>query len=150
MNYSTAVLLINPRIRAIETAYEKDTEGRKAPRSIFKTLDASIKEGDYVIVPTDTRHSKTVVLVTGVDIDIDFESSVQVGWVIDRVNTADHDKIQTEEKKWIEQIKAAEKRRKREEIKKSMLDMYQDEGIEKMAIANMSGITAIEAAGTEE
>lgn len=144
MNYSTAVMLINQNIRAIKTIYEPDTNTHKQTRTTFKTLDNSIAVGDYVVVPTDTRHGKTVVLVTEVDVDVDFESSVVVEWVIDKISTEQNQKILDEEVKWIEALKASEKRRKREEIKKSMLEMYQDDGIEKLPIANMQSPAAIE------
>lgn len=142
MNYSTAVMLINPNIRAIKTTYEPDyTDGRgvvvKKDRIIFKTLDTSIKKGDLVIVPSGTRHKNTVVLVDEVDVEVDFESETQIGWIIDRVDMANANTVAAEETKWIEQIKAAEKRRKREELKKSMIDMYQDSGIDKLPIAHM-------------
>lgn len=144
MNYSRAVMLINENIRAIETIYEPDTDKVKATRKIYKSLDKSIKTGDMVIIPTTTRHGLTVVKVVGVDVDIDFESPEKIEWIVDKVNAAESSRILEEEEKWIEQLKAAEKRRKREEIKKSMLDMYQDDGIEKLPIANMADMHVIE------
>lgn len=138
MNYSTAVMLINTNIRAIKVTYELDTDKLRQQRYTYKTLDASIKVGDYVIVPTETRHNMTVCRVEEVDVDVDFEDSTEIKWIVDRVNKGDHDNILKEESKWIEALKQSEKRRKREEIKKSMLEMYQDEGIEKLPIANMA------------
>ncbi len=117
MNYSTAVMLINPNIRAIKTIYEPETErGCAQTRYIFKTLDPSIKEGDYVVVPTDTRHEMTVVLVVEVDAEVDFESAIEIKWVINRVSTEESENVLSEEKKWIE----------------------------KLPIANMSGVPSIE------
>lgn len=140
MNYSTAVMLINQNIRAVKTVYEKDViGGTKYPRVIFKTLDKTIKPGDFVVVPTETRHGMTVVMVDEVDVDVDFESTTQVKWIVSKVLTDEHQNILGEEGKWIEALKASEKRRKREEIKKNMLEMYEDDGIAKLPIANMSG-----------
>lgn len=151
MNYSTAVMLINANIRAIKTIYKPDilrADGKSAlneVRTIYKTLDPDLKKGDLVVVPTATRHGMTVVLVDEVDVEVDFESPVQVGWVIDKVSKDAVDKILLEEGKWIEMLKASEKRKKREEIKKSMLAMYDDEGIEKLPITNMSEKSAVPA-----
>ncbi len=75
MNYSTAIFLINPKVRAIAAVYEPDTDNRKAPRTIFKTFDSTIEVGDYILVPTDTRHKMTVNKVVEVDVEPDLESS---------------------------------------------------------------------------
>ncbi len=150
MNYSTAVMLINPNIRAIKTIYKPDTlrlDGKSTmnePRVIYKTLDTTIKKGDLVVVETHTRHGMTAVLVDEVDVEVDFESDVQVRWVVDKVDTAQLKTIQTEEAKWIDALRASEKRSKREEIKKKMLEMYQDAGVEKLPIASLGAPVAIE------
>jgi len=151
MNYTTAVMLINPNIRAIRTTYEKDicdAQGKVVnarPRVIYKTLDTSIKLGDLVIVPTSTRHGTTAVLVDGVDVEVDFESETAIGWIIDKVDATNHTLVLAEEGKWIEQLKASEKRAKREEIKKKMFDMYADTGIDKLPIANMMDAASAQA-----
>lgn len=153
MNYSTAVMLINPNIRAIKTIYEPDalnsTGGvvKVGQRYTFKTLDPSIQKGDFVVVPTNTRHGFTVVKVEEVDAEIDFEAGIELKWIVDKVSIADYSSVQIEEGKWIDALKASEKRAKREEIKKKMIDMYKDDGIDKLPIANMSGIVAIENKG---
>lgn len=140
MNYSTAVMLINQNIRAIKTIYEPDViTSRPQERYIFKTLDNSIKKGDFVVVPTDTRHKLTVVLVDEVDVEVDFESDVEIKWVVSRVSIEESKKVLLEETKWIEALKDSEKRRKREEIKKNMLAMYDGEKtMESLPIANMT------------
>lgn len=153
MNYTTAVMLINPNIRAIKTIYEPDvtdSSGRvtkAGQRYTFKTLDTSIKAGDLVVVPTNTRHNFTVVKVEECDVEVDFESEIQLKWIVDKVDQANNTLVLAEETKWIEQLKASEKRAKREEIKKKMFDMYADTGIDKLPIANMmdaASATAIE------
>lgn len=158
MNYSTAVMLINTNIRAIKVIYEPETDDQipqrvkdtgKKPikgqiRYVLKTLDKNIQAGDYVVVPTTTRHGLTVVLVDEVDVEVDFDSAAEIKWVISRIDLSDSKTIAAEEIKWIDALKASEKRRKREEIKKNLLDMYKDDGIEKLAIANMGSASAIE------
>lgn len=144
MNYTTAVMLINDNIRAVNGIYEVEIDGRKQPRTMFKTLDKTVKVGDLVVVPTDTRHNMTVVKITEVDIDVNFEDQTPVKWVISKVYQDEYDGILLEEQKWIEAIKESEKRRKREELKKNMLEMYREDGIEKLPIANMGTASAIE------
>lgn len=136
MNYSTAVMLINENIRAISAIYEVDGVNTKAPRTTFKTLDNDIQIGDYVIVPSGTRHNRTVVKVVDVDVEVDFESITPIEWVIDRIDTAAHDKIIAEESKWITTLKASQRLAKREEIKNKVLGFHKEE-LSKMAIANM-------------
>ena len=73
------------------------------------------------------------------DVEVDFESSIDIKWIIGRVPVEEHNEVIKEETKWIDTLKASEKRRKREEIKKNMIDMYNDEDtdIESLAIAHM-------------
>lgn len=117
MNYSTAVFLINKHARAIVATYEADD---KAPRTTFKTLDPSIKEGDYVIVETDTRHKITVCKVVETDVDFDFDTPAKMSWVIGKVDRAAFDLTLQQEQSAIAAIKSAELRKKREDLKKSM------------------------------
>ena len=143
MNYSTAVMLINENIRAVKVIYEPELQANGSKRTqtpyLFKTLDQSIKNGDYVVVPTTTRHGMTVVQVLEADAEVDFESSVEIKWLIGKVDLTDSTKIAAEEAKCIEALKLSEKNRKRNEIKKNLLATYEDAGLEKLAIANMGG-----------
>lgn len=118
MNNSTAIFLINDKVRAVGVTYEAaDT----SPITIFKTMDPSIKEDDYVVVPTDTRHKMTVCKVKHVDVEIDLDSSVQIGWVVGKVDRVNVEKIEAMEADFIRQVHAAEKNRKREELRSSLL-----------------------------
>lgn len=142
MNYSSAVMLINPNIRAIKVIYESEKENPRQSQYTFKTLDPTIAKDDLVIVPTDTRHGMTVVKVAEVDVEIDFDSNVELKWAVDKVQSENYTTVLEQEAVWIEAIKASEKRKKREELKKSMIDMYQDDGIENLGIAKLSLTTA--------
>jgi len=144
MNYTTAVMLINTNIRAIKCTYEPDTDRITQSRTLFKTLDKSIAIGDYVVVPTDTRHKMTVVKVVEVDTDVDFEDPTQVGWIIGKVSIADYTQITTEEERAIKQIKDAEKLKKRNELRDSLL-ASQAEVLKALPIATMGDAPAIDA-----
>lgn len=117
MNYTTAVLLINKNIRAVLGQYEEHSK-----KTVFKTIDQELKVDDIAVVESDTRWNKTVVKITDVDVDVDFDSSTPVGWVVGKVDTAEHDGIIKMEAKAIDMIKKGELRKRREDIRKNTLD----------------------------
>ena len=150
MNYSSAVMLINQNIRAIKVSYDLNSQGNPVGNYTFKTLDQTIDIGDIVVVPTDSRHNFTCVRVEEIDIDVDFECTTLLKWIVGKADMAAHENILSEEKKWIDTLKAAEKRRKREELKKSMFDLYEnpDTDFKGLAITNMTGATPAISADT--
>lgn len=129
MNYSTAVFLINKNVRAILTVYEEYTNDAEATRKavMHKTLDTTIKAGDYVIVPTTNRHKMTVVKVFKVDVDVDFDCDVQVNWIIGKVDTAAYDGVLGQEQQATATIRSAEAQSKREELKKKLLNLNEEQ-----------------------
>lgn len=137
MNYSTAVFLINKHVRCILATYEAD---EKAKRTQFKTLDDAIKIGDFVIVPTDTRHKMTVCKVVDVDVDVDFDSQEQMQWVIGIVDLADHSQVLSQEAKAIQTIKSAELREKRTKLADALFANTKDD-LKTLEIADMNGGT---------
>lgn len=118
MNYSTAIFLISDEIRAVEATYEAADDAR---RTVFKTFDDNIQVDDYVVVPTDTRHKMTVCKIVEVDVDIDFDTKAEIGWIVGVVDRADFEKISTQEAEAIAKIKTAEKRRKRDKLRASLI-----------------------------
>lgn len=118
MNHSTAVFLINDHVRAIMGVYESDD---KAKRVMFKTLDPTIKVGDYVLVPTETRHKMSVNKVVECDVDVDFDSSVHVAWVIAKIDRAPYDTILVQEADAIQTIGSAEVKKKRDDLREALL-----------------------------
>ncbi|MCK5614791.1 hypothetical protein KAR91_73700 [Candidatus Pacearchaeota archaeon] len=138
MNYSTAIFLTDAPVRSIAVTYEKidmsqDTtkqmkytpaylSGGSLPNDavVFKTMDTDVKIGDFVIVPTDTRHGMTVCKVVGADFEIDFESDKECHWIVGTVNTLDFEKIRQLEEKVIIKIKDGEVNNKRAEMRKSL------------------------------
>lgn len=120
MNYTTAVFLINPDARAIQCTYDEKEGGTKLQSYTFKTLDKAIKVDDLVVVPTSTRHNMTVVKVVAVDIDIDVDTPHEIKWVVGKVDLLTHQKLLDMEAEAITTIKAAEMRKKREELAKTL------------------------------
>jgi len=131
-NYSTAVFFIDERVRAIKAIYEKDTERTQAPREIFKTLDQNLKKGDYIIVPTDSRHNMSVLEVVEVDVRLDLLSTANVKWVIGKINLDDYKKITAWEDGAIAKMQNAEAAKKRKELAATMGEYF--EGIEPLKL----------------
>ena len=119
MNYSRAIFLISDDVRAVNVTYQDDED---APRTMYKTLNQDIKVNDYVVIPTDTRHKMTVCKVVEVDVEPDLEASSDLKWVIGVVDRANFDAIWAQEQEAIDKIKAAEKRRKRAELRETLLE----------------------------
>ncbi len=143
MNYSTAVMLLNPAVRAIACSYEPGPKGGKPSTYVFKTLDPAIKPGDYVVVPTETRWEMTINRVEEVDVEFDFDSSVQLKWIIDRIDAGGIQKILDEEAKAIEIIKKAENRKKREDLRANVAALRTEE-LQNLELTHMGAVPAIE------
>lgn len=121
MNKTTAVFLINDRVRAIRAAYEADTTTQKAWTELFKTFDPSIKMGDLVNVVSNTRHNVTVCMVQAVDVEFDIETTANVQWVIGKIDMQAHLVTLGMENEALAAIASAEKNRKRDELRKSLM-----------------------------
>jgi len=138
MNYSTAILLINPACRAIKAIYEPDPTDENRPRAkrtLFKTFDRSIKAGDIAMVPSTTRHMVTTVKVTDVDVEWDVHSCEEVKWVIGVIDQAEYISLKSQEEAAINQIKESEKTFERNELKKKMFAHMTEEQIASLQIA---------------
>lgn len=122
MNYSSVIFLVNHSVRAIKTSYEVGPDGKGiGPYVTYKSLDQDLAVGDYVVVPTDTRHKMSVVRVEKIESDVDPDWTVQLKWVVARIDTAEHTATIKTEAAVIERIKSAEARAKRDELAKKLL-----------------------------
>lgn len=138
MNYSTAILLINPACRAIKAIYEPDDPNESRPRAkrqLFKTFDPAIKPGDIAMVPSTTRHFVTTVKVTDVDVEWDVHNCEEVKWVIGVIDQAEFLSLKKKEEAAINQIKESEKTFERNELKKKMFAHMTEEQIASLQIA---------------
>lgn len=137
MNYSTSVFLINKHVRAIVALYEDQPHAKP---TMFKTLDTSIAKDDLVVVPTETRHGMTVVKVTEVDADVDFDSTVPMKWVIQKVERKTYDDTLAQEAVAIETIKSAVIAEKRKSLAAAMMaDAGHAGAIKALALADLNG-----------
>lgn len=138
-NFSTKVFLVNEHVRAIVGVYEAEVNGivpgtnKPAPRTTYKTLDRTIRVGDLVIVPSGTRHGFTTMKVVETDVDVDFDSHVEMKWVAARFDPSDYDKILREEDELLSVIKSAERRKKKDELRKALI--VDQEALKTLAIS---------------
>lgn len=150
MNYSTAVFLINPACRAVKATYEEDGNKTQTPY-VFKTVDKSIKVGDLVVVPTDTRHKLTVVKVVETDIEIDVDTPHQIKWVVGKVDLMTHQSLIDMEEAAISKIKAAEMHAKRQELAKKLQESIGGLDLKALPMASATNVIngeVVNAAGT--
>lgn len=118
MRNSHIVLLINDSVSVVKCSYES---GHQAPVYSFKTTIPDLAVGDLVVIPTDSRHKFTVVRVEETDVDWDYDSGVELKWIVDRVDIPAYQAILDYEQKAITAVQKAERRKKREELKSSVL-----------------------------
>lgn len=128
MNYSTAAFLLDDSVRAIVAGYDVDAVGNVTETHIFKTVDQDISVGDLVIVPTSTRHNFTIVKVTEVDVDPEFEGGGNIKWVAGKVDVSRLDLLKKKEAEAISAIKQAKKRKERQALKETLLADYDGDG----------------------
>ncbi len=117
MNFSTAIFLVRSDIRAVAVSYDVDSEGKGIrPFVMHKTADQTMGVGDYVVIPTDTRHGLTVARVEEVDLEVDFDNMTPAKWIVGALDLGAYENLLAKETEVIDAIKSAEKRRKREEL----------------------------------
>lgn len=124
VNKSLAVLLLDtPGVRAVNVTYEGFDEKQNpiGNLTMFKTFDSDLKVGDYVIVPTATRIKFTAVQIAAVDVEVDYESTKEVGWIVGRFDVSGYADIVARERKIIDALKDADKKARQDEIRKRML-----------------------------
>lgn len=116
MNYTTAVFLTNENVRAISVKYEDEHKERT-----FKAFDLSLKEGDYVVIPTETRWKMTVAKVVAVDVPVDYDSTIKMDWIISKVDDSGYKSTIEQEKKIVDEIKEAVEKKKRVDLRETLL-----------------------------
>lgn len=122
MQNSMIVFLINDNVRAIKAEYEL-----RGTAEIFKTMDPDVKVDDLVVVQSGTRHEMTVVKVTETDVDLDFDNGPAVKWVVQKIDGNAFSKLKAMEQDAITTVQAAEKRRKKAELRERMFKDHEEQ-----------------------
>ena len=148
-NYSLAVFLLSDEARMVDVAYEPydknisvDQITPDTPASTqysFKTFDKELKKGDYVIIPTSTRWGCTIGRIEEVDVDVDFNSTHEYKWLLGKINQHEVDEILAQEQQMISTIKAANKRKAKEELRESILANMQPEEVTALPLYVVEG-----------
>lgn len=123
-NKSMAVFLTNENVRGVVAVYNDDDTERDG--KFYKTFDPDVKVGDLVVVPAGTRLGFTTNKVVAVDVEPDFERTGRVDWIAGRVDPAHYEDCLAQEEGMIEQIRAMEKAKKREEMAESLKEFMGD------------------------
>lgn len=141
MNNSTLIFLINKKARAVACVYDPEAyAAKKETPTVFKTLDPAVTVGDYVVIPTGTRHNMTVVQVVSTTIEIDLDSSVEVKWIVSRVDRTNLERLEAMEADLVSRVHNAEKEKRREALRDTLLQAAGD-GIKALPIYDESGAT---------
>jgi len=115
MNNSAIVFLINDTARAVKLEYEPD-----GPTSWAKTLDQDLQVGDMVVVESDTRHKMTTAKVKEIDVEIDYDTSVHLNWIVSKIDQGDYEKTLKLEVDAISAVRTAEREKKRKELQEAI------------------------------
>jgi hypothetical protein len=128
-NYSNAIFLLHDKARMMLGIFEADASESNptAKREPFKTLDPTIKEGDLVVVETFSRHNASVVKIVKADVPPNFSTTEQTRWIIQKVDSTMFAQLKEMEQQAIDAVKAAELKKERAELKKTMFADYSEE-----------------------
>jgi hypothetical protein len=121
MNYSTAIFLINDDVRALYVIYAPDTNEAKQRRYMVKTLDPDIGEGDFVVIPSTVGLKLAVGEVTDVDVEVDFDSTTAVPWVVSHIDFKAFGDILEQEEVAIAAIRQANFQEKKRKLADTLL-----------------------------
>lgn len=132
-NFSLLVFLINDSVRCVAATYEAEDH---AKRELFKTFDQDLKPGDFVIVPTDTRHKMTVCKIVEVDLEPDLESGVDMKWIISKVDRTPYEQIIAREASSIKKARDVEKTAQRRELRQKIF--LHDSEMQNLALSDLS------------
>lgn len=119
-NPTLAAFLLDNGPQCVSVSYEPtvDRNGKKVPADIksFKTFDRDLKEGDLVVIPTDTRWGFTVGKVTAVNVRVNYASHEQMRWVASKVDEAAYADILKQEEALIAKVAQAQEHKAKREL----------------------------------
>ncbi len=115
---SRKVFLLDKEPRCILATYETEDN---ATRYEFKTWDQATREGDYIVIPTSTRHNMTVCKVVAVDVEPDLQSSIEMQWVIATISLDAHTQNLAAEVQFIDIANKAQRHQMKRELRESAL-----------------------------
>lgn len=127
MHKSLDVFILSDDVRGIMACYEPN-----GTSALFKTFDEDIAVDDYIVVETNTRHNMTVVQVTAVDVEPDYNDDTPVKWVINKVHLRALDSILEAEREANRFIAECTKRSERKRLQQGLVEM--DENVKALSL----------------
>ena len=123
MNYSTAILLADERVKFIGVRFANYS----GTEYTYKTIDGSIKIGDMVVVPSSdyvkkgradetTSRFGSIALVTSEDVPVNMQSDIEYKWIIQKIDVTNYEKIVEVEKEIVEKIRGMELKTNRQKL----------------------------------
>jgi len=129
MDNSKIVFLVNDAARAVRAQYE-DGQPPSIKSYTFKTLDATLKVGDIAVVQSK------------INVDVDFDSNIEMKWLVAKVDLAAFERIVEMENAAIAVVQSAELRRKKAEHRKTLF-ADQEAAMDALALARPVGEAVI-------
>lgn len=129
MNPTAAIFIVSDKARAMRCQYVGDNDSKREAEVAgytFKTLDASLKKGDIVVVPTGTRHGFTCVKIVENDVPIDTQGTVQYKWIVGKVDLAYYEKVLDMESNIMEKVRIATVAKQRRELRADLGELAGD------------------------
>lgn len=120
MNPSLSSFVVESACRAIRVEYDPDNKSNNNTNYLFKTLDPTLAKGDFVNVPTNTRHGMTVVKITEVDMIVNYDSTDNYQWIIGKVDKTAFDALLAQDRVVIDKIARIEQDKKKRELLAAM------------------------------
>lgn len=123
MHPSRIVFLINDAVTAVKAKYDDTATEREV---VFKTMLENVAVGDLLVVQAGTRLGFTTVKVTEIDVEPDLTDNTEIRWAIQKVDMKAAEEFLAEEKEAIATVQAAERKRKKAELRATMLGGHED------------------------
>lgn len=123
MNHSLVAFVANEDVRMVKVTFiDRDSKDRGREYS-YKTADKTVTIGDLVVVPTLQDMDNFVLAeVTGLDAEFNYNDTINYRWIAAKVDLKAYENILTQEKALIDNYKAVERGRIRENMRKAMVD----------------------------
>lgn len=121
MNINTALFLFRKDVRAIACEYQTLEEYSSRKLTVFKTFDPTIKNGDIVVVPTETRVGFTAVRVVEADVTIDLDTKQPMPWIAGSINTGAFEKLKADEAGFLAKMRKVQEGAEREKLRAAMM-----------------------------
>lgn len=135
MHPSKIVFVINDDVKAIRAVYDPGAPNSSC--TVFKTLAEDVKVGDIMVVESGAKHGLSICKVEEIDVEPDLESGEAILWAYSVVDTNRIKHMKDAEADAIKTVSAAERARKKAELRATML-AGSDDKVKALELSNYS------------